>query len=135
MAQTGAPLGTAKDVMNKDIFYIDGMASVKDAAEQMRRENTTTLIVKKRNDADAWGMVTSLDMIRGVTIADKKAVDINIYEIMSKPLITVPSDMDIRYVAKLMNRVGIRRAPVEDCGELVGIVTQADLVMKSKLFE
>lgn len=134
MTLSGAEVCTARDIMNTTIHFIDGMATVKEAAEQMRKGQTTTLIVKKRNDADAWGMVASLDMIRGVTIADKKADDVHVYEIMSKPLITVPADMDIRYVARLMNRVGVRRAPVEDCDKLVGIVTQADLIMKSNLF-
>ncbi len=120
--------------MSTIINYIDGMATVKEAAQQMRDKGTTTLIVEKRNVDDAWAMVTSLDMISGVTIAEKKATEVHVYEIMSKPIVTVPADMDIRYVAKLLNRVGVRRAPVEDCGDLVGLVTQADLVMKGELF-
>ncbi len=134
MTATGVPVVRARDIMSTTIHYIDGMASIKEAAQLMRKEKTTTLIVKMRNDDDAWGMVASLDMIRGVTIAEKKAENVHVYEVMSKPLVTVPAGMDIRYVARLMNRVGVRRAPVEDCGELVGIVTQADLVMKGNLF-
>lgn len=134
MTISGLPIVRARDIMDVNVSYIDGVASVKEAAQLMREQKTTTLIVKKRNVDDAWGMVVSIDMVRGVTIADKKADDVHVYEIMSKPLITVPADMDIRYVARLMNRVGVRRAPVIDCDELVGIVTQAVLVMKSNLF-
>ncbi len=134
MTITGLPVVRARDIMDKNIHYIDGVASVKEAAQLMKEEKTTTLIVEKRNVDDAWGMVVLVDMIRGVTIADKRAEDVNVYEIMSKPLITVPGDMDIRYVARLMNRVGVYRAPVIECDELVGIITQAALVMNGNLF-
>lgn len=134
MTATGLPIVRAKDVMQTSIHYIDGLASAKEAAEMMRKEKVTTLIVQKRTVDDAWGLVSAQDLIRGVIIADKGAELVHVYEIMSKPIITVTSDMDIRYVARLMHRVGIRRAPVEDCGDLVGIVTQSDLITKANLF-
>lgn len=134
MTATGLPIVRARDIMSKPIHYIDGMASLKEAAELMRQEQTTTLIVEKRSVDDAWAMLVSLDLVRAVVLTGKKAETVHVYEAMSKPLITVPSDMDIRYVAGLMTRVGIRRMPVEDCGELVGLITEADLVLKSNLF-
>ena len=134
MTVTGLPIVRARDIMDTTIHYTDGIATVKEAAEVMRKEKVTTLIVQKRTVDDAWGLIAAQDMIRGVIIADKRAEIVHVYEIMSKPIITVASEMDIRYVAQLMNRVGIRRAPVEDCGELVGIVSHADLILKSHLF-
>ncbi len=134
MTATGLPIVRVKDVMRDAIHYIDGIATVKEAAEKMREENVTTLIVQKRTVDDAWGLVVAQDMVRGVLIADKRPETVHVYEVMSKPIITVTSDMDIRYVARLMNKVGIRRVPVEDCGELVGIVIQSDLILKSNLF-
>ncbi|MBW2317130.1 MAG: CBS domain-containing protein, partial [Deltaproteobacteria bacterium] len=50
--------------------------------------------------------------------------------IMTKPLITVPSEMDIRYVARLLYRTGVRRAPVEAQGELMGMISLSDLVLR-----
>lgn len=134
MTATGLPIVRAKDIMDPAIHYIDGIATVKEAAEVMQKEKVTTLIVEKRTVDDAWGLIAAQDMIRGVIIADKKAEIVHVYEIMSKPIITVTSDMDIRFVAQLMNRVGISRVPVEDCGELVGIVSHADLIFKSNFF-
>jgi CBS domain-containing protein len=134
MTATGLPLVRARDIMNPVIHYIDGMATVAEAAQKMRQENTTSLIVQKRGVDDAWGIVVSQDIIRGVLIEGKRADIVNVYEIMAKPIVTAPSDMDIRYVARLMNRVGVRRMPVEECGELVGLITQADLILKSNLF-
>jgi CBS domain-containing protein len=52
---------------------------------------------------------------------------------MTKPVITVPPDMDIRYVARLLNRAGVRRAPVEDRGELLGMISMSDFVLRKDI--
>jgi CBS domain-containing protein len=49
---------------------------------------------------------------------------------MTKPVITVPAEMDIRYVARLIQRVGVRKTPVEDQGELLGMISLSDLVLR-----
>ena len=40
---------SAKDVMTKNIVFVDGMATAKEAVELMRQENVEALIVKKRH--------------------------------------------------------------------------------------
>jgi CBS domain-containing protein len=52
-----------------------------------------------------------------VLIPGKRAEEVNVYEIMTKPILSVPADMDIRYIARLLHRVGMRRAPVEENGD------------------
>lgn len=124
----------AKDVMDTTIYYIDGVATLAEAAAVMRKENTTALIVEKRSADDAWGLIVAQDIIRAEVLSAKKPGSMNVYEIMSKPVVTVPADMDLRYVARLMIRFGIRRTPVEEGGELIGMVGQEDLLMKCSLF-
>ncbi len=80
--------------------------------------------------AYAWGIVTVPDLVREVIAPGRPPDDTNVYEIMTKPVITVPPDMDIRYVARLLYRVGVRRAPVEDRGELLGVISMSDLVLR-----
>jgi len=53
---------------------------------------------------------------------------------MTKPAISVPADMDIRYVASLLTNVGIRMAPVEENGEYIGSVSLSDLVLHNLHF-
>ena len=124
----------AEDVMHKDLTTIDGMATAKDAAEKMRVHRVKELLVEKRHSDDAWGMLVVQDLIRGVLLAEQSSEEVNVYEIMSKPVITVPADMDIRYVARLLYRAGIRRAPVEKEGKLVGMISLASLVLENELF-
>jgi len=124
----------ARDVMHKGIVSIDGMATAREAAAKMRLEKVSSLLVIKRNADDAWGILVVQDFIKGVIIPGRSPTEVNIYEIMTKPVITVPADMDIRYVARLIYRAGIRRAPVEDGGELVGMISLSSLILDNELF-
>ena len=120
----------AKDIMRPNVVSIDGMATIREAVTKMRSENVTALIVSKRDRNDAWGIVTVSDLVREVLAPGRSPDSINVYEIMTKPVISVPPDMDIRYVARLLRRVGVRKAPVEDQGELLGMISLSDLVLR-----
>jgi len=124
----------AKDVANKGIVTIDGMATAQEAAALMRTEQTRYLLVEKRHEDDAWGMVVVQDFIKGVLVAGRSPLEVNIYEIMTKPVITVPAEMDIRYVARLLFRASIRRAPVEENGELIGMISLSSLILENEIF-
>ncbi|WP_457553669.1 CBS domain-containing protein [Desulfobacula sp.] len=124
----------ARDVMHKGIITIDGMATAREAAAKMRSEKVSCLIVKKRHIDDAWGIIVVQDFLKGVIIPGRSPEDVHVYEIMTKPVITVPADMDIRYVARLINRAGIRRASVENKGELIGMVSLSSLILDNELF-
>ena len=116
--------------MRRHVVTIDGMATVREAVATMRSENVTALLVDKRHSKDAWGIVTIPDLVGKVIAPGHSADSTNVYEIMTKPVITVPPDMDIRYVARLLHRIGVRKAPVEDGGELVGMISMSDLVLR-----
>ena len=124
----------ARDVMRKKVVYIDGMATAKEAVELMRAEKVDTLIVKKRHEDDAFGIVELQDLINGVIIPDRDSSEVNVYEIMKKPAISVPASMDIRYVANFLIRTQIRRAPVEENGEYVGMISISSLILHNMEF-
>ena len=125
---------SAKQVMRKKMVFIDGMATAKEAVELMRKENVQALIVKKRNELDAYGIVIVHDLIKGVIIPEKTSEEVNVFEIMTKPAIWVPSNMDIHYVASLLMKIGIREAPVEENGELIGMISLSDIILDNMLF-
>lgn len=124
----------AKDIMQKNVISIDGMATAREAAAKMKTEHVFCLLVEKRHPDDAWGIVATQDLVKGVIIPGRPPEDVNVYEIMTKPVITVPADMDIRYVARLIYRAGIRRAPVEENGNIIGMVSLSSLVLDNELF-
>jgi signal-transduction protein with cAMP-binding, CBS, and nucleotidyltransferase domain len=124
----------ARDVMHKGVMSIDGMATAKEAAAKMREHRVNELLVEKRHPDDAWGIIVVQDLIRGVILPGRPSDEVNVYEIMTKPVITVPADMDVRYVARLLYRAGIRRAPVEEGGEIVGMISLTFLILDNVLF-
>ena len=124
----------AKDVMHKQYFTIDGMATAREAAAVMRSERVFSLLVEKRHENDAWGILVVQDFVKGVIIPGRSPDDVNVYEIMTKPIITVPAEMDIRYAARLIYRAGVRRAPVEDKGEIIGMISLSSLILDNELF-
>lgn len=123
-----------RDVMDKQIITVDGMATAREAAAIMRSEKVFSLLVEKRHENDAWGILVVQDFIRGVIIPGRSPDEVNVYEIMTKPVITVPADMDIRYTARLIYRAGIRRAPVEDKGKIIGLISLSSLILDNDLF-
>lgn len=121
-------------MMHEEIVFIDGMATANEAAATMRAARVRCLLVQKRHVDDAWGIVAVQDFIKGVIMAGRSPSEVHIYEIMTKPVITVPADMDIRYVARLIYQAGIRRAPVFDGEELIGVISLSSLILDNELF-
>lgn len=122
-----------KDVMQNEVLTIDGMATAREAAETMRSKGVSELLVQKRDDNDAWAIVSIMDLVKKVIVPDKEADQVFVYEIMTKPIITVPAEMDIRYAIRLIHRIGIHRAPVEHMGEIVGMVTLNSLILDNNI--
>lgn len=119
-----------RDVMKPQFDTVEGMATVAEALDTMTHVDTKTLIVRKRHDDDEIGVVVLSDISRQVLARDRAPDRVNIYEIMSKPVMTVSPDMDIRYCARLFARFNLSRAPVVERGEVIGIVSLTDLVVK-----
>jgi predicted transcriptional regulator len=49
---------------------------------------------------------------------------------MSKPVVSVDPQMDIRYCARLFENFGLGRAPVIEDGKVIGIVGYTDIVLR-----
>ena len=119
-----------RDVMKTDFDMVDGMATVQEALDTMMHEEAKSLIVKRRHDDDEYGMVMLSDIAKQVLAIDRAPDRVNIYEIMSKPVITVNPKMDIRYCARLFARFDLSRAPVVENREVIGIISYTDMVVK-----
>jgi signal-transduction protein with cAMP-binding, CBS, and nucleotidyltransferase domain len=112
----------AKEIASDKLFYIDGLASVRDAARLMKAKNVQSLIIKKRNNADTNGIVTVNDIIKGVIIPNKTLDEVSVYEIMTKPVFSISAHLNVKYVARLMYNYDVKIAPVEENGEYIGII-------------
>jgi len=119
-----------REVMKKKFDMIDGRVTVMEALRTMRHVETKSLIVDKRHDDDEYGMVLISDIAREVLAKDRSPDRINVYEIMTKPLLTVDPDMDIRYCARFFEKFDMSRAPVVENRKVIGIISFTDMVLK-----
>ncbi len=121
-----------RDVMKPNIDRVDGIDTVQSALEKMEHQASHALIVNKRDDNDEYGIVLLSDIAKKVIAKNRSPGRVNIYEIMSKPVICVNAEMDIRYCTRLFDRFGLAVAPVTGGAdnELVGIVSYNDIVIK-----
>jgi len=118
----------AKDMMTKDVVMVDGMASVLDAAKLMKEKGVRALVVDRRGPEDAYGMVTQRDIVYKVISPGADPAAVKVHEIMSKPLVVINPDLDLRYVARLMANMKLSRAPVIAEGKLQGVVSVTDVI-------
>lgn len=130
MSEMSVERVAVEQVMKQSFDLIDGKETVADALRKMRHTETRVLIVDKRDEQDEYGIVLLSDIAKQVLAKDRSPERVNIYEIMSKPVISVSPQMDIRYCVRLFERFGLHRAPVMENGELRGIVSYHDIVLK-----
>ncbi len=121
---------TVRDVMDQNYVSVNGTDTVADAFRQMRDTAAYCMIVRRRDANDEYGLVLHTDIARKVIGPDRSPERVRIYEIMSKPALSVHPGMNIRYAARLFERFHIRVAPVLEAGELVGIVSDLDIVIR-----
>ena len=124
-----------RDVMKTDLDIVDGMVTVTEALKSMKFPDTRTIIVDKRHDDDEYGIVMFRDMAKKVLARDHSPNRVNIYEIMSKPVVSVHPDMDIRYCTRLFERFGLSRAPVLENHKIIGLVSYTDIVLNGLMIE
>ena len=124
-----------RDVMKVEVDVVDGMLTVTEALKAMKYPDTRTLIVDKRHEDDEYGVVMFGDLAKKVLARDHSPNRVNIYEIMSKPVISVHPDMDIRYCTRLFDRFGLSRAPVLEDHKIIGLVSYTDIVLNGLIVE
>jgi len=118
------------DVMKREFDLVDGKLTVREALLSMKHPETRALIVNKRDGDDEFGLVLISDIAKKILAADRSPDRVNLYEIMAKPVLSVPPEMTIKNCARLLERFAIMRAPVISNGEVLGIVSFHDLVLR-----
>lgn len=121
--------GKVRDCMRTTVTEVDGTMDVLSALKVMKQVGATSLIVKRRDENDEYGLLLFSDIAKKVIARDRAPERVDVYEIMAKPVLTVRPDMEIRYCARLFENFGISHAPVVENGEIVGIVSFYLLVL------
>lgn len=119
------------EVMTRDLQMIDSMATVRQAMEKMTSARVSSLVVERRDENDEYGMIVVTDIAREVVAANLSFDRVQVYEVMSKPVVYVDPGMDLRYAIRLLVRFGLSRALVLGPDRQVqGMVTLRDMVLR-----
>lgn len=130
MSADDKPILRVADIMSKDLRSIDGLATAADAMALMREHSISSLAVNRRDADDECGLLVVSDIAAEVVARNRSPERVNVYEIMTKPVLTLPSDMQARYATRLLVRLGLTRALVVDHDRnLLGLATLRDLVL------
>ncbi|MFM6281026.1 MAG: CP12 domain-containing protein, partial [Dolichospermum sp.] len=106
----------------------------KEAVDLMRSRDWRALIVDRRHEQDAYGIITESDIVYKVISYSKDPNKVRVYEIMTKPCIVVNPELGLEYVARLFANHHLRRAPVIS-GKLLGIISLTDILAQISCLE
>lgn len=110
-------------IMTKDVVTLSIPGSRQDLLEAISKYNKSAFPVVKTGTKELVGMVGRADLL-------SKASETQLSLLMNENVPTVSSSDDIQEAANLLGKKGNHRVAVVDDGELVGIISVADIVRK-----
>jgi len=119
-----------KNVMTpkEKLVTITPMATVREALNLMKIHKVRSVIVEKTKPDSAYGLLTFKNILQSIVAEDGDIDLLNVYDIASTPAISVSSQLNVKYAAKMMVKSSIKRLLVLDNNELGGILTMTDII-------
>lgn len=117
-----------RDVMTSSVDWLTPDTSVVEVARLMKKDDVGSIPICKENRL--VGIITDRDIVLKVVAAGGNTSNSSAKDIMSTDIISVSADQDVHEAADLMSKYQIRRLPVLEKGELVGILAIGDLAIE-----
>lgn len=110
------------------LIIISDMSTVRDSIKLMREHQVHSIIVDKRIESSAYGLLTFKNILQSIVAEDGDIDLLNVYDIASTPAFSVSAKLDVKYAARMMVSNSIKRLLVIDNNELKGILTMTDII-------
>ena len=115
------------DVMQKEICWAEPQETMQKAARRMHDRRLRCLLVRAA-PGELPGIVTSKDVVNLAIAQGKPALDgVLVADVMTRPAICVPAQASMADGAQLMRIAGVRRLPVLQGTEVVGLLSSSDV--------
>jgi CBS domain-containing protein len=125
-----------KDAMNPKVIVASKDISVKEAARLMAKFKIGSLVIVEEGEGNINGVITESDIVRKVVATGLDSSQTVVEQTMTKDVVTVDEDIDIGEACRIMVENKIKRLPVVEDGELVGILTTTDVMaVEPKMIE
>ncbi len=115
-----------REVMSKQVVNIDLKRSVYEAALILRARKLGCLIVTE--NSEAVGVISERDIVERLVCENRDASTTPVEEVMSWPLITGSPNWTLEEAARVMTEKKIKKLPIVEKGEVVGILTDTDIM-------
>ena len=116
---------TVRDIMTKSVIAVDATITINEAAKMMEDSKVGSVIVMENNSP--LGIVTDRDFAVKVA-AHAYQISEPVKKIMSSPLIAIGPDETVWMISDLMYTRAVRKLPVIENDQVIGVVTATDLV-------
>lgn len=116
-----------QDLMTTDVVTVPAGGTLRDAVEQLLTEDVGSVIVASEA-GNPVGIVTSTDVLRALYETEQPLDGVDIADMTHRPVVTTKPAATVTHLANRMATKGVKKAPVMDDLDLVGIVTMTDIV-------
>jgi CBS domain-containing protein len=116
---------TARDIMTSGVDVIDSQSTVLDAARKLAADDIGALPIC--DNSKLKGMITDRDIVVKVLAEGKDPGTTKVIDLVQGEAVTIGADDSIEEALATMSKYQVRRLPVIDGTDLVGIVSQADV--------
>jgi len=117
---------SVREIMTADVTCLGENDSVVEAARRMRELEVGALPICG-DDNRLKGMVTDRDIAISVVADEKDPATTKVSELTQAETVTIGADDTIEELVRTMSQHAVRRVPVIDGHDLIGIVSQADV--------
>jgi CBS domain-containing protein len=117
-----------REVMMPNFTKVEGVQKVSDILNMMRDKKINAILVEPRDENDVYGIMTLKDIARKVIGQNRKLHETHVYEIMSKPVLSINADMPIPYAARFLTNFNVSYAMVVESNEVSGMVSLNGMV-------
>jgi CBS domain-containing protein len=117
---------TAREIMTESVTYLEPTHSVADAAQTMATDDFGALPVCE--GGKLVGVVTDRDLVIRVLSEGRDPESTTVADVIDQvEVVTIGADDPVEEAIRTMKEHAVRRLPVIDGTELVGMVSQADI--------
>jgi len=120
------PQRSVRDIMSKDVATVDAQATVAEATQIMSQRDSACVVALR--EGAAVGILTEKDLARSVAATQSDPAGLKVCDVMSSPIIGVPSTCCIHHASRKMSAMRLHRLVVTNEGTICGIVSQSDII-------
>lgn len=114
-----------KFYMDESIVSVDSQTSILETVKIMREKEIGSILITEKEET--IGIFTETDLLRKVIAEESSPKDVLVADVMSKPLMTIDSEMSMIAAFLKMQQSNIRHLGITEKGKIIGVISIKDI--------